>query len=128
MTIIDPGQGVAAAVRAQIEALRERDRGPSRTGGTSPAQQARRRPHTVSPAMSQRIQALDADDPDRRRKAVRIYLEAELAREFGGGLLNDPAFAGMLDAVQGQMEADAPTAAAIDALGRLLVAGKIQPA
>jgi hypothetical protein len=54
---------------------------------------------------------------------VRVVLEVELARTFGGAVLNDPAFPGMLDAVQEQMQADAQTAAAVHALGELLLAG-----
>jgi hypothetical protein len=126
MTTIDPSQGLAAAVRNQLAALRERRVAQSARGTGAPA--ARADAHSVSAAMARRIQAIAADDPERPRKAVRIYLEAQLAREFGSRLVNDPAFPGMLDAVQQGLQQDEQTAAAVDALGRLLVAGKLPPA
>lgn len=73
--------------------------------------------------MAQRIDSIDPTDPNRRRKAVRIYLEAVLTREFGSDLLNDPAFPQMLDAIQHQMQSDAQMSAAVQALGDLLLAG-----
>lgn len=91
-------------------------RAPARTARTHAAEFA-------ATSHAQRIAALDPADPDRRRKAVRVVLELELARTFGAGLLNDPAFPGMLDAVQEQMQADAQTASAVHALGDLLLAG-----
>jgi hypothetical protein len=75
--------------------------------------------------MAQRIAAIDGAEPQRRRKAVRVLLEAELAREFGTALLNDPTLPQLLDAVQDQMQADAQLAEAVHALGDWLLA---QPA
>jgi hypothetical protein len=75
----------------------------------------------MASGMAQRIHAIAADDPDRRQKAVRVFLESELAREFGSNLLNDAAFSHMLDDVQHQMQQDAQTAAAVHALGELLL-------
>jgi hypothetical protein len=122
MTPIAPGQRLAAALRPQVGGVRQ---GAARQAGASPAAQASRRSaRSVSAGMAQRIAAIAPDDPDRPRKAVRIYLEAELAREFGPGLLNDPEFPTLLDAVQQRMQEDAQTAGAVDALGRLLLQGK----
>jgi hypothetical protein len=75
--------------------------------------------------MAQRLAAIAPEDPERRQKAVRIYLESELAHEFGAAVLNDPAFPQMVDAVQQQMQEDAQTAAAVQALGDLLLAGRV---
>jgi hypothetical protein len=68
--------------------------------------------------------AIAPDDPHRRQKAVRLFLQGELVRKFGDGLLNDPQFSTMLDAVQDQMAHDEVTAAAVSALADLLLAGK----
>jgi hypothetical protein len=125
MTTIAPGQRLAAALRTQ---LGRTGRAPGRAGTQARAPAGRGTRRTVSAAMAQRIAAIAPDDPDRPRKAVRIYLEAELAREFGARLLNDPGFPTLLDAVQQHMEEDAHTAGAVEALGRLLLAGKIRPA
>ena len=112
-------------MRTQLSGLRER--APARSGAGAAAQTGRRSARTVSAAMAQRIAAIDADDPQRPRRAVRVYLEAELAREFGAVLLNDPDFPALLDAVQQRMDEDAQTAAAVVALGQLLLAGKVKP-
>lgn len=120
MTTIDPGTQLAGALQAQLAAVRERARSTQARGTAGSAEAGK----AASAAMAQRLQAIAREDPDRRRKAVRLYLESELAREFGQDLLNDPLFPQLLDAVQDQMQADAPTAAAADALGDLLLAGK----
>ena len=116
MTTIDPRIPLAAALQAQLAAVRERARA-GQPGAT-------KAPASNGPVLAQRLQAIAPQDPERRRKAVRIYLESELAREFGPALLNDPAFPQLLDAVQQQMQADGQTAAAVDALGDLLLAGE----
>lgn len=119
MTTIDPRQRLASALREQAAALRER--APAQKGATASVTLASR---DAAQILSERLRAIEPDDPQRRQKAVRLYLEAELAREFGAALLNDAAFADMLDAVQRQMEDDAQIAQAVDAVGALLVSGK----
>jgi hypothetical protein len=117
VTTIDPGMQLAAALQAQLAAVRERARVPQRAsaaGATAP-------PGAQTAGMAQRISAIDRGDPDRRRKAVRVYLESELAREFGAGLLNDPSLPQLLDAVQHRMQEDATTAAAVETVGELLL-------
>ena len=90
MTPIAPGAQLAQALRTQLAQLRERAPARAAQGGRTEA--GGRRPRTVSATMAQRIAAIAPDAPGRPRKAVRIYLEAELAREFGPALLNDPDF------------------------------------
>jgi hypothetical protein len=53
-----------------------------------------------------RIRALDANDERRHSKAVRIFLEGVLRREFGDSMINDPAFYALIDDVQVAMESD----------------------
>jgi hypothetical protein len=122
VTTIDPHQRLAAALQQQLRALRERARAQAtRSASAAPRVAASR----LSPPALQRLARIEAADPDRRRKAVRIYLEGELAREFGDAVLNDPALPQMLDSVQDQMHADAQAADAVHALGELLLAGRI---
>src|SRR4051812_24806243 len=100
-------------MQAQLAALRERARAKGgSTGQANSSQQGR-----VSSTVAQRIQAIAPDDPNRRQKAVRAFLQAELLREFGDELLNDPQFGTLLDAVQEQMAQDEKIAAAVSALG-----------
>jgi hypothetical protein len=122
VTTIDPNRRLAAAVQQQLHALRERTRAQATPGTGLPSRAA---PARLSAAALQRLAAIDAADPDRQRKAVRVYLESELAREFGDGLLNDPAFPRMVDAVQEQMQDDAQLATAVQALGDLLLAQRL---
>lgn len=122
MTTIDPSSPIARALQSQVAALKERAR--AKGSASSQASTAHRGP--ISGTLAQRMQAIAPDDPHRRQKAVRLFLQAELVREFGGdALLNDPQFGVMLDAVQGQMAQDEITSAAVMALGDLLLAGKV---
>lgn len=118
VTIIDPGS-LATALQAQLARAGTRARVPQRGNAAASGESARART-----GVAQRVGTLGRDDPDRRRKAVRIYLESELAREFGAGLLNDPSLPQLLDAVQLRMQEDAETAAAVEALGDLLLTGR----
>lgn len=121
MTTIDPSSQLALALKSQVAAMKER----GRAQGSTAARQAGSTPHdSVSGTLAQRMQAIAPDDPQRRQKAVRLFLQAELVREFGDALLNDPQFGTMLDAVQEQMAQDEKTAAAVSALGDWLLAGK----
>ncbi|HEX2546850.1 MAG TPA: hypothetical protein VHL79_18350 [Ramlibacter sp.] len=116
MTTIDPRQQLAAALQSQVAALRAR-----RPAGSSQPPKAQTQ-RTDQAALAQRLKGIAGEDPDRRQKAVRVFLESEFAREFGDSMLNDPAFGQMVDAVQAQMAGDAQTAAAVHALGDLLLA------
>lgn len=116
MNAIDSHSSLLAALQARLAPSRASSgrRGPGEDGRSAPAGQ-------VAGTLVQRLAAMDRADPEGRRKAVRIVLEAQFAREFGAGLLNDPAFPGLLEAVQGQLERDAQTAAAVQALGEHLL-------
>jgi hypothetical protein len=67
-----------------------------------------------------RIRALDADDERRHSKAVRIFLEGVLRREFGDTMINDPAFYSLIDDVQLAMESDPGTNESLRGLIRRL--------
>jgi hypothetical protein len=55
----------------------------------------------------QRIMEIAADDPQRRRRALRILVETALLSEFGERLDTDPAFHSMIEQVVTTMEDDA---------------------
>lgn len=67
------------------------------------------------------ISALDRDDPQARRQAFRLFLQAVLRRELGAGVADDPAFPVLVQRVQDTMEADAELQAAIEQAGELLL-------
>ena len=117
MTIIDPRVGLAAALQAQAAVLRPQGRSPTNAA----AGEARAAASTL--ALADRIRSIPADDPQRRSRALRMFLESELLREFGADLVNDPLFAAMVDAVHQQMRQDPVIAQAADALADVLLAG-----
>ena len=120
MASIDPHRGIDALLRDQLARLRERGRATKSADANVRSRDAQR-----TQLLAARIAALDPADLDRKQKAVRLFLETELAREFGSTILNDPAFSGMLDAIHGQMRADAQVGQAMESLGDWLVSGKL---
>lgn len=112
MTSIDPHRRLTALLQKGADSLRG-----ARGTQSSPEAPA----HIGADLTAQRIGAIAATDPHRTRKAVRIYLEAELAREFGAGLVNDPMFTQLVDSVQAQMQEDPELATAMQHAGELLV-------
>jgi hypothetical protein len=70
-----------------------------------------------------RIKQIARDDPQRGRKAFRVFLEAVLLSHFGERMLADPQFYQLLDDVQRAMQADPDCAAMIDSAIAQLLAG-----
>ncbi|MDB5856920.1 MAG: hypothetical protein JWQ76_609 [Ramlibacter sp.] len=118
MTTIDSNQRLAAAVHSEVQAFRARRGQPA---APTPAASRSAAHSGVRALVAQRVQALDADDPRRKHKAVRIFLESVLLYELGCQLVQDPCFADMVDAVQGQMQGDPQLGAALDQLGAFLL-------
>jgi hypothetical protein len=118
MTTIDPSQRLATLLRGQVASL-GRATGPKRRAA---AQSSSGGPtQDVATLAAQRIQALLPDDPKRKEKAIRVFLEAVLLNEFGGQLANDPSFLEMLRSVQDQMRADALVSTAANQLAEILL-------
>lgn len=69
-----------------------------------------------------RVRALSPDDPQRQRKAFRLFLESVLMQAFGRERLDDRGFDQMVDAVLQRMEADPQLSAALREAGDLLLA------
>lgn len=53
-----------------------------------------------------RVRQIGRDDPNRGRKAFRVFLEAVLLSHFGEDMVGDPRFFQMVDDVQLAMEAE----------------------
>ncbi len=124
MSSVDKVDQIVAVIRQQLARVdREETRAPARAA-TAPAPRAAGVPaarQDVLAVLGRRIRAIDRDDPQRGRKAFRLFLESVLLAELGDSLLNDPQFYRVVDDVQRQMESDPQLAASIDeAIGRLL--------
>lgn len=62
----------------------------------------------------QRLAEIAADDPQRRRRALRIVVEVALLSEFGERLEADPALHSMIDQVVTTMDDDTTLRAGMD--------------
>jgi hypothetical protein len=122
MSRIDSAGRIAEIVRRQVDALRD----PTSSGaGRSAGQERRstsREAASLGAVIARRVQAIDPDDPDRRRKAFRVFLESVLLVELGEALINDPGFYQLVDQVQTRMQTDADLARAMDEAADLLLA------
>ena len=116
---IDPYAHLVALARQQAsltapstDASRKISRAPAGGNRTASADMGR--------TIVQRIREIAPDDPRRRRKAFRVFLESVLAEEFGATLITDPGYQRLVDTVIEQMEKEpalgAPMARAIDLL------------
>ncbi len=103
MTRIDAASQLNAIVRAQLESTRRERAGSSARQRDS--KEVQKSPDSEQPMLRQ-IRAIPADDPERRSKALRIFMEAVLTKEFGARLQVDPGFPHLLDQVIGQMQDD----------------------
>lgn len=61
----------------------------------------------LATVIARRVTGINAADPDRRRKAFRVFLESVLLDEWGAHLINDPGFQQLVANVQVQMESNA---------------------
>jgi hypothetical protein len=113
MTRIDPGPALTTWLQAEVVALGACPRPVGRP-------QTRQVARDVATAALQRIRSIPRDDPDRPRKALRVYLETTLLQAFGPQLALDAGFAQLLDAVQERMAADPQIAAVADRATALL--------
>lgn len=115
MAAISNVQAIVASIRAEMA---QRVVGGEAGAVAGPAKKrARAKPAATAPTtglIGQRVKALDPADPQRGRKAFRIFLESVLLNELGQELINDTAFYQMVDQVQQTMEQDEKIAAAIE--------------
>ncbi|WP_420997912.1 hypothetical protein ACKI2N_032215 [Cupriavidus sp. 30B13] len=125
MTQIDGPSRLAAMIRAQVATLRD-----GRAGEAVPARKDGARRDAVQGAstetdlaavVARRVLAIDPDDPERPRKAFRVFLESVLLAEFGETLMNDARFYQLVDDVQKHMESEPEIAAVIREASQLLI-------
>jgi hypothetical protein len=118
MTTIDPSTHLAQLLHRQIASA-------AATGkvarGRADKQSSPTTTSRVATLAAERIRSIRADDPQRRSKALRVFLECVMQQAFGAEAVHDPNFAPMLQAVEQQMRDDPQVSAAADALARVLL-------
>jgi hypothetical protein len=126
--MIDPSTQLAALIRAQFGAQLRAQAKPL-AGGAAAARQAKpegsKAPGNdadVRELVAMRVRALSPDDPQRQRKAFRLFLESVLMQAFGRDRLDALGFDRMVDTVLQRMESDADLGAALREAGDLLLA------
>lgn len=127
--MIDPSTQLAAMIRAQFGAqfrAQAKERATVARDVPRNADDPRPPPPKDEAQMQQmvalRVRALSPDDPQRQRKAFRLFLESVLMQSFGRERLDDRGFDQMVDAVLQRMESDAGLHAALREAGDLLLA------
>lgn len=124
MTTIDPSSPLIAQIRAYAAAWR-RGAATAADRGARPAESTPQSANDPGQAwlghIAQSVLAIQRDDPNRRRKAFRIYLQALLGRECGVRRIEDPEFQDLVDRVLDTMESDPRLKSAVEAAGDLLL-------
>lgn len=131
--MIDPTHQLAALIRAQfasqvhVQADR-RAKGSGSEGQRAQVAQPDRAEVTtknerIQQLVALRVQGLAQDDPNRQRKAFRIFLESVLTQELGRIRIDESRFDRMVDEVLVRMEGDEDLKAAVLEAGALLLAG-----
>lgn len=109
---------LVSVIQGQLAARRPATRKPA---GQAAARGTRYAPGQLTALIEQRVRQIGADDPQRGRKAFRVFLEVVLLSHFGEALVADPKFFQLVDEVQGSLEADAACAELIaSAIAHLL--------
>ena len=87
----------------------------SSAGGQDVATQSSKKPTSelkitaqlvLEPKWVQRLQGVSSDDPQRKRKAFRIFLESVLEKELGSAFQSDIQFSQVVEQVLQQIESD----------------------
>jgi hypothetical protein len=115
---------LVSVIRSELTGTLAGAPGKSARGAKGKAAGGRYAERNLAGLIEVRIRQIGPDDPQRGRKAFRVFLEAVLLSHFGEAMLADPKFHQMLDDVQGAMEADPACEALIgEAIANLLASG-----
>jgi hypothetical protein len=106
MDPINPLDRLTAILRKRV-AENTGLKGKSASAQSEAAQQTAQRdvsPEVLRKRIEVAIEALDPRDPERNKKAARIFVENVLTWQFGDALLSDSRFVALVDEVQGALE------------------------
>ena len=113
---------IAQAIRAHAALVHEKPFGGAHaSAGRITQEQSHARPSDFKTQAAVRLKAIRSDDPLRRRKAFRIFLESTLADLMGDEAPADPAFQALIDRVHLAMDTDPGLAAEIVRTADLLL-------
>ncbi|MFZ6778071.1 hypothetical protein ACO0LD_14665 [Undibacterium sp. Ji83W] len=125
---IESTSQLASIIRSQIDSMRKANKAPHTSSIGSKKETVKTKKISSPPKKDlghlivQRVAGIPLEDPHRRRKAFRAFLESVLLDELGEGLIADPRFFRMVEDIQNQMQADQELAPIIDqAIDLLLV-------
>jgi hypothetical protein len=118
---------IAQAIRAHAALAHEKPLagGPASAGGIT-QEQSQARPSDFKTQVAVRLKAIRSDDPLRRRKAFRIFLESTLADLVGSEAPSDPAFQALIDRVHLAMDDDPCLAAELVRTADLLLDSSVR--
>ncbi|MRT00174.1 hypothetical protein GJQ57_16150 [Ralstonia pickettii] len=121
MSAIDPTSQLLAYIRTEAQNWRPEVARSGRAATPSPSANTPRGSEDLLTRVAQAVVAIDPDDPQRKKKAFRVYLGSVLANELGLHLLNDPGFDDLVGRVQASMEHDPKLSVAMERAGQLLL-------
>ncbi|HSV35320.1 MAG TPA: hypothetical protein VLI46_07165 [Ramlibacter sp.] len=123
MTRLNPADQLAAIMRVQIASLRQKSQAARAGGAKSAALGAPPKDKNADFASlaAERIRDIQPDDPQKRQKAIRVFLESVFLAELGPQLMADPQFVQMVDHVQRQLASHPELAAATQQAADLLL-------
>ncbi len=128
-------QQIVAVIRQQIAAPLDKTPAPATPVSPGAMRKAgnaktnlKNKQARLSGLIAKRVGALEKADPERGRKAFRIFLESILLNEFGDNLINDPGFYQMVDDIQIQMEKSPEITALMQQAITQLLSGITPPA
>lgn len=121
MDPIDSTSRFLAQIRTRVASVARQSAPGAKPPGRPAAAPGEGAPADLQGLVLRRVLAIDPGDPDRQRKAFRIFLESVLTDELGVDLINDPAFHRVVDTVQQTMEQDAALLPAIEKAGEYLL-------
>lgn len=130
MTRIDPPPQWSALLRSQLEQAARVRTSPTQPAATTdgPTRGTRSAPPGVPgrpsghASAALRLRAIGPDDPERRRKAFRIFMEGTLQDEFGHVLEGTNDFDALVEQVTSQMYDDPKLRKACDMAADALLA------
>ncbi|MRW94185.1 hypothetical protein GJ699_29850 [Duganella sp. FT80W] len=106
-TSIDSVSQLVKVIQSQLTQRAATPTGQRKAPPSTPAgAPARYAQEQLGALIGQRVRQIGRDDPQRGRKAFRVFLEAVLLSHFGERLINDPRFFQMVDDIQLAMERD----------------------